>query len=49
MRQANQDILARCDAVILFYGAGNKAWKRTVENDLMKIRRTWDRKSLLAD
>ena len=48
VRQANQDILARCDAVILFYGAGDEAWKRTVENDLIKMKAYRDRKPLLA-
>jgi len=49
VRQANQDILARCDAVILFYGAGDEAWKRTVENDLIKMKAYRDRKPLLAN
>ena len=38
VRQANTDLLTRCDAVILFYGAGDEAWKRTVENDLIKMK-----------
>ena len=36
VRQANQELLAQCDAAVLFYGAGDEAWKRTVENDLRK-------------
>ena len=38
IRQANQDLMTRCDAVILFYGAGDEAWKRTVETDLTKMK-----------
>jgi hypothetical protein len=38
VRQANQDVLTECDAVMLFYGAGDEAWKRTVENELTKTR-----------
>ena len=36
VRHANQELLAQCDAAVLFYGAGDEAWKRTVENDLRK-------------
>lgn len=36
VRKANQETLALCDAVILFYGVGDEAWKCTVENDLRK-------------
>jgi len=36
VRQANEDLLGRCDTAILYYGAGDEAWKRTVENDLRK-------------
>jgi hypothetical protein len=36
VRRANQDALSRCDAVIVLYGAGDEAWKRTVDNDLKK-------------
>ena len=27
-----------CDAVFLFYGAGDEAWKRTIDNELKKMR-----------
>jgi hypothetical protein len=37
VRQANQELLAQCDAAVVFYGAGDEAWKRTVENDLRKV------------
>jgi hypothetical protein len=36
VRKANEDLLRRCDVAILYYGAGDEAWKRTVENDLRK-------------
>lgn len=36
VRKVNQETLALCDAAILFYGVGDEAWKRTVENDLRK-------------
>jgi hypothetical protein len=38
VRQANQDGLMQCDAVMIFYGAGGEAWKRTVESDLKKLK-----------
>jgi TIR domain len=38
VRQTNQDLLATCDAVLVFYGAGDEAWKRTTETDLQKIK-----------
>lgn len=38
IRAANRDLMTRCDAVIVFYGAGDEAWKRTVENDLIKMK-----------
>jgi hypothetical protein len=37
VRRDNQDLLTRCDAVIVFYGIGDESWKRTVENDLRKM------------
>lgn len=36
VRKANQQLLASCDAVLLFYGAGDEGWKRTVGNELKK-------------
>jgi len=37
VRAAHQQLLTNCDAVILFYGAGDEAWRRTVANDLKKM------------
>jgi len=48
VRRTNQDILSQCDAVMLFYGAGDEAWKRTVESDLKKIQGYGRAKPLLA-
>lgn len=36
VRQNNQDLLAECDAVILFYGNGDEAWKRSIGSELKK-------------
>jgi hypothetical protein len=38
LRQANQALLMECDAVILFYGAGDEAWKFHQQNELRRIR-----------
>jgi hypothetical protein len=38
VRQANHDLLTECDAVIVFYGAGDESWKRSVESDLRKLK-----------
>jgi hypothetical protein len=38
VRQANQDLLSQCDAVLIFYGAGGEPWKRTVDNDLKRMK-----------
>jgi hypothetical protein len=40
IRQANDDLLGRCDAALVFYGAGDEAWKRTVETDLRRAAAT---------
>jgi len=48
VRQTNQDLLAECDAVILFYGAGDEAWKRSIESELKKATAYRGRKPLLA-
>ena len=48
LREANQQLLISCDAVILFYGAGDEAWKRTVDNELKKMPGYRGGKPLLA-
>jgi hypothetical protein len=37
VRNANQQLLASCDAVILYYGVGDEAWKRTIDSELKKM------------
>ena len=37
IREAHQALLTSCDAVVLFYGAGDEAWKRTTDNEIKKI------------
>ncbi|MGH8589870.1 MAG: toll/interleukin-1 receptor domain-containing protein [Gammaproteobacteria bacterium] len=48
VRQADQELLVRCDAAIVFYGAGDEAWTRTVESDLQKSKSARGSKPLLA-
>lgn len=36
VRQANQETLKQCDAVVLFYGSGDEAWRHMVLNDVKK-------------
>jgi len=38
IRQAHEELLTRCDAVLIFYGAGDEAWKRTTDIDLQKMK-----------
>jgi TIR domain len=38
VRRANQESLAECDAAIVFYGAGDEAWKRTIVSEFRKIK-----------
>lgn len=48
VREANQKLLTSCDAVLLFYGAGDEAWKFTVDNELKKMRAYRGDKPLLT-
>ena len=38
VREANENLLATCDAVLLYYGAGDEAWKHAIDSDHRKIR-----------
>jgi len=38
VREANQTLLLNCDGVILYYGAGDEAWRFHQQNELKKIR-----------
>jgi hypothetical protein len=48
VRKANTQLMANCDAVLLFYGAGEEAWKRTVDSELKKLPGYRGGKPLLA-
>ena len=48
VREAHQQLLTNCDAVILFYGAGDESWKRTIAHDLKKMPGYRSGKPLLA-
>jgi hypothetical protein len=48
VRDTHRQLMSTCDAVILFYGAGDEAWKRTLDSELKKIRSYRDGKPLLA-
>ncbi len=48
VRQANQELLTHCDGAILFYGAGDEAWRRAMESDLKKLKGLRREKPLLA-
>ena len=37
VRKANQQLLASCDDVMLFYGAGDEAWKRAIDGELKRM------------
>lgn len=38
VRRANERLFATCDALLLFYGGGDEAWKRTTDTELAKYR-----------
>jgi hypothetical protein len=48
VREAHQQLLTNADAVLLFYGAGDEAWKRTIDNELKKMPAYRSGKPLLA-
>jgi len=37
VREANRQLLMHCEAVVLYYGHGDEAWKRTVDTELLKL------------
>jgi TIR domain len=37
IRDVHRQLMSTCDAVLLFYGAGDEAWKRTLDNELKKM------------
>ena len=48
VRAAHRQLMGSCDAVVLFYGAGDEAWKRTLDSELKKMRSYRGGKPLLA-
>ena len=36
IRAVHEQLLTDCEAVLLFYGAGDEAWKRAIDNELRK-------------
>ena len=48
VREAHRQLATTCDAVILFYGAGDEAWKRTFDSELKKMPGYREGKPLLA-
>ena len=36
VQEAQQEDLSTCDAIIVFYGQGDEAWKRSIDNELKK-------------
>jgi len=47
VRQFHEDLLTKSDAALVFYGAGNEAWKRTTDADLQKSK-SYRRRAPLA-
>jgi hypothetical protein len=37
VRQSNQNLLNSCDAAVIFYGAGDESWKRSVDAEIRKV------------
>lgn len=37
VRAANHRMLSRCDAILVYYGQGEEAWKRTIDTELKKL------------
>ncbi len=37
VRKTNERLLARCSGLIVYYGSGSEAWKRSIDDDLKKI------------
>jgi hypothetical protein len=49
IRDAHRQLMSECDAVLLYYGVGDEAWKRTVDSDLRKMAGYERAKPLLAN
>jgi hypothetical protein len=49
IRQTNQECMSHCDAIILFYGSGDEAWKLHQQNEIKKMQGVRGIKPLLAN
>jgi hypothetical protein len=49
IRQTNQECMTNCDAIILFYGSGDEAWKLHQQNEIKKMQGARGIKPLLAN
>ena len=49
VRRANDELLARCDGLVVFYGLGDEAWKRMTESNLQKAKASRIGRPLLAN
>lgn len=47
VRETHRQLLESCDAVLLFYGIGDEAWRRSIDDELKKMP-GWRRKPLMA-
>jgi hypothetical protein len=47
--RANEEMLKQCDAVLVFYGAGDEAWRRAVQSDVRKMKAYRNGRALLAE
>jgi len=48
VRAVHEQLLTECEAVLLFYGAGDEAWKRAMDNELRKLSAYRDGRPLRA-
>jgi hypothetical protein len=46
--RASEDLLQQCDAVLVFYGAGDEAWRRALNSDIRKAKAYRNGRPLLA-
>ena len=49
IRAVHEQLLTECEAVLLFYGAGDEAWKRAMDNELRKLSAYRGDKPVLAN
>ena len=48
VREANERLLATCDAILLYYGAGDEAWKTAIDAEHRKIKAYRSEKPLMG-